>query len=232
MIAAPVDGVVATQIVKPGQAVQEGQPLLTVLPGDGMLEAELLVPQSRRWIHRARRSRACCATRPIHGRSSATSRGASPASATAPLGPGELGALPDNAGNGQPFYRVTVRLARQAITAYGKAETLKPGMLLDADILGETRRLAEWLFEPLYSLQGKFGSSLNCRTGACVIQPPRRADMRELNSVETRNVSGAIYQQEPWSSGGGTRRNPLYVYWDADKSLQDAQRPPSPSSAS
>jgi membrane fusion protein len=28
-------------------------------------------------------------------------------------------------------------------------------MLVDADILGETRRLYEWVLEPLYSLQGK-----------------------------------------------------------------------------
>jgi membrane fusion protein len=73
------------------------------------------------------------------------------------LNPGELGALVGNAQQGEPFYRVTVSLARQAITAYGKPEALKPGMLVDADILGEKRRLIEWLFEPLYSLKGKVG---------------------------------------------------------------------------
>jgi membrane fusion protein len=52
---------------------------------------------------------------------------------------------------------VTVRLAQQAITAYGKPEQLKPGMLLEADVLGEKRRLIEWVFEPLYSLKGKVG---------------------------------------------------------------------------
>ncbi|WP_277914475.1 hypothetical protein, partial [Pseudomonas aeruginosa] len=29
------------------------------------------------------------------------------------------------------------------------------GMLLDADILQDTRRLYEWVLEPLYSLTGK-----------------------------------------------------------------------------
>lgn len=52
---------------------------------------------------------------------------------------------------------MTVSLARQAITAYGKPEPLKPGMLLDADVLGERRRLIEWIFEPLYSLKGRVG---------------------------------------------------------------------------
>ncbi|MFL4114118.1 hypothetical protein, partial [Pseudomonas aeruginosa] len=32
---------------------------------------------------------------------------------------------------------------------------LQSGMLLDADILQDTRRLYEWVLEPLYSLTGK-----------------------------------------------------------------------------
>ena len=34
------------------------------------------------------------------------------------------------------------------------AQPLHPGMLLEADILGERRRLYEWLLEPLYALRG------------------------------------------------------------------------------
>jgi membrane fusion protein len=59
----------------------------------------------------------------------------------------------------EPFYRVTVALAKQSVMAYGKAEGLKPGMLLDADILGEKRKLIEWVFEPLYSIKGKVGGA-------------------------------------------------------------------------
>ena len=66
-----------------------------------------------------------------------------------------MGALIGNAQQGEPFYRVTVVLDKQAVTAFGKPEPLKPGMLLDADVLGEKRRLIEWVFEPLYSLKGK-----------------------------------------------------------------------------
>ncbi|WP_156304055.1 MULTISPECIES: hypothetical protein [Ottowia] len=50
-------------------------------------------------------------------------------------------------------------LPRQYITAYGRHENLKPGMLLDADIMGEKRRLIEWLVEPLYSVAGKVGNA-------------------------------------------------------------------------
>jgi len=156
-IAAPVSGIVAAQIVKPGQAVQNGQPLLTLLPGDGRLEAELLVP-SRAIGFIAPGDRVLLRYQAYpwqkfgqqHGRVSAVSRSA--------LGPAELGALTGNAGTGQPLYRVAVALERQSVAAYGRPEALKPGMAVEADILGERRRLCEWLFEPLYSLHRTIAS--------------------------------------------------------------------------
>lgn len=153
-VAAPVAGLVSAQLVKPGQAVQAGQPLLSLLPADDGLEAELLVP-----------SRAIGFIEPgdtvllryqaypyqkfghHEGKVARISRSA--------LGPAETGA--SNAQQAEPLYRVTVALAKQAVTAYGNEEPLRPGMLLNADILGERRRLIEWVFEPLYSLKAGFG---------------------------------------------------------------------------
>jgi Multidrug resistance efflux pump len=152
-INAPVGGLVASRLAEPGQAVQAGQPLMTLLPFNSKLQAQLLVP-----------SRAIGFVEPgdkvllryraypyqkfghYQGRVVRISRSA--------LSPGELGALVGNAEAGEPFYRITVSLAKQVVTAYGKPESLKPGMLVDADILGEKRRLIEWVFEPLYSLSG------------------------------------------------------------------------------
>ena len=158
VVNAPVTGVVATQVDKPGQAVQAGQPLMTLLPGDGRLEAELLVPsRAIGFIEPGDRVLLRYQAFPYQkfghqeGRVAAISRSA--------LSQGELAALIGNAQQGEPFYRVTVSLARQAITAYGKPESLRPGMVLDADVLGERRALIEWIFEPLYSLGGKVASN-------------------------------------------------------------------------
>lgn len=73
VVTAPVAGVVATQMAKPGQAIQLGQPLLSVVPGDGHLEAELLVP-SRAIGFIALEIPCCCAIKPSRIRSLVTSK--------------------------------------------------------------------------------------------------------------------------------------------------------------
>lgn len=156
-VSAPVTGVIATQLVKPGQAVQAGQPLLSLLPGNGTLEAELLVP-SRAIGFIEPGDKVLLRYQAYPYQKFGHQQGTVTRISRSALSSGELGALIGNAQQGEPFYRITVALARQTVTAYGKAELLKPGMLLEADVLGEKRRLIEWVFEPLYSLKGKVGS--------------------------------------------------------------------------
>ncbi|KAG1363064.1 hypothetical protein G6F57_017078 [Rhizopus arrhizus] len=57
--------------------------------------------------------------------------------------------MPGSTIQGEPMYRVTVALSSQEMDAYGRIERLKPGMTLEADILGERSSLAEWIFAPL-----------------------------------------------------------------------------------
>lgn len=55
----------------------------------------------------------------------------------------------------EPLYRIRLKLKQQSVLAYGKPVTLKPGMLLDATIILEHRRLYEWILEPLFSISGR-----------------------------------------------------------------------------
>jgi membrane fusion protein len=55
----------------------------------------------------------------------------------------------------EPFYRVIVALDSQTVQAYGKSITLQDGLQVEADILIDTRKLYEWVLEPLYSVTGK-----------------------------------------------------------------------------
>jgi membrane fusion protein len=158
LMKAPVAGLVASRLVQGGQALKAGQPLLSLLPRGSELRAQLMVP-----------SRAIGFVKPgdivllryeaypyqkfghYRGRVRRISRSA--------VNPGESTAL---AGNGQvtePYYRVSVTLEAQTVMTYGRQEPLRPGMALEADILGEHRKIYEWLLEPLYSLRGIAGSA-------------------------------------------------------------------------
>ena len=146
VVEAPVEGVIANRLVEPGQAVQAGQPLVSLLPAGSVLQAQLLVPsRAIGFVEEGDRVLLRYQAYPYQkfghqaGQVVRISRSA--------LNP-DRGA----SASVEPFYRVLVALERQTVTAYGEEEPLRPGMLLEADILGEHRRLVEWVLEPLYTL--------------------------------------------------------------------------------
>lgn len=57
----------------------------------------------------------------------------------------------------EPIFRVRLRLEKSTVRAYGEELSLKPGMLVDASIILEHRRLYEWVTEPLFSISGRRG---------------------------------------------------------------------------
>lgn len=154
VIKAPVSGTVSALLAQSGQGLQAGQQLMSIVPSAGGLQAQLLVP-----------SRAIGFVEPgdsvllryqaypyqkfghQRGRVVAVSRSA--------LAPSEIGF---GSGAREPYYRVLVALDRQTVRAYGKDEALKPGLLLEADIIGERRALWEWLLEPIFTVSGRLGS--------------------------------------------------------------------------
>lgn len=150
LVKAPLAGLVAHRFVEPGQAVQAGQPLLSLLPEGARLQAQLQVPsRAIGFIRPGDRVRLRYQAYPFQkfghqgGRVARISRSAVSPVAGAP--------------SSEPHYRILVALDRQDVLAYGRPEPLRPGMLLEADILGERRKLHEWLLEPLYSLRGRDG---------------------------------------------------------------------------
>jgi membrane fusion protein len=148
---APRAGIVSTLLVKPGQYVASGQPLLSILPRGSELEAQLLVPSNAiGFVHEGTPVVLRYQAYPYqkfgqqYGNVVQVSRSAlSPAEAATLLGQKVT----------TPLYRVLVSLDRQTIDAYGKAEALKPGMALNADLLLDRRSLWQWVFEPLYGLR-------------------------------------------------------------------------------
>jgi membrane fusion protein len=146
---APVAGSVANRLVEAGQSVQAGQPLLRILPRGSRLQAELLVPsRAIGFMDPGDRVQLRYHAYPYQKFGHHTGRVVRIArSAVKPAGSGSA-----------PLYRVLVELDSQSITAYGRPEPLRPGMALDADVLGARRKLYEWVMEPLYSVTGRLGS--------------------------------------------------------------------------
>lgn len=150
VIRAPRDGTVSAVLLKEGQMVLAGQPVLSLLPADTILQGQLLVPsRAVGFIEPGNRVVLRYAAFPYqkfgqqYGRVIDISRSA----LTGPEAQTLLGRPAP-----EPLYRVQVALDRQDVMAYGKREALKPGMAVDADILMERRSLLEWVFEPLYGM--------------------------------------------------------------------------------
>ena len=165
VLAAPVAGVVSALLGHAGQSVQEGQPILTLLPDGARLEAHLLVP-SRAIGFIAPGDPVLLRYQAFPYQKFGQARGEVLRVSRSALSRTELAALAVGGSATEPVYRVVVGLQHEHVLAFGRAEPLKSGMLLEADVLGETRRLWEWLLEPLISIQQPLPSAAGRRADA------------------------------------------------------------------
>jgi len=159
VVTAPQDGTVTDIQAEPGSTTQLNVPLLTIVPPDTLLQAQLFAPSRAIGFLRAgQRVQLRYQAFPYQkygsyaGTVLSVSRSAmSPTELTQ-----QLTGLTSLHGTTEPLYRITVALERQTVTAYGRAMPLQPGMELEADVVIETRTLIEWVFDPLFTLTGKW----------------------------------------------------------------------------
>lgn len=157
VVRAPQDGVVSGVLAVPGQTVTPAVALASLLPADAELQAHLFAPSSAVGFVRARQA-VQVRYQAFPYQKFGHQAGEVVQVARSPLQPSELAglALPGAAGAaGEPLYRITVRLDRQSVAAYGQPQALAPGMQLEADVLLDRRRLIEWLFEPVLGIAGR-----------------------------------------------------------------------------
>jgi len=158
VVSAPEAGTVTSMQAERGSRAEPGVPLLSIVPAGSPLEADLFSPsRSIGFLRPGQRVLLRYEAYPYQkfghyeGQIASISRSA--------LNPGELPAqvagLTSLIGTNEPVYKITVRLQSQHVNAYGKPVPLQPGMQLEADVLIESRRLIEWMLDPLYTLTGK-----------------------------------------------------------------------------
>ncbi|AWY40750.1 HlyD family efflux transporter periplasmic adaptor subunit [Pseudomonas putida] len=158
VITAPDDGVATAVLAESGQTVDSSRPVLSLIPNSALLQAEFYAPsKSIGFIKTGDSVRIRYQSFPYQkfGQHLGHVKSISKTS----ISPSELasmtGAVPGLGLDGEQFYRIRVDLEKQQVLAYGELRSLQTGMLLEADIFQESRRLYEWVLEPLYSLTGK-----------------------------------------------------------------------------
>jgi len=153
VLRAPSDGQMSTVLAEPGQVVQAGTQLAALLPARTPLQAHLYAPSSAVGFLRPHQA-VLLRYQAFPYQKFGQQAGEVLQVARTPLQAAELAqlGLPAAMAQGEPMYRITVQLQRQSVEAYGQDQPLSPGMLLEADVLLERRRLIEWIFEPLLSL--------------------------------------------------------------------------------
>lgn len=144
VVRAAVPGTISGLTARVGEAVSAQQPLMSIVPENATLHAQLDVPNAAiGFVEIGQTVRLAIDAFPyqrfgtIGGRVSSLSKS-----------PVARGGERSN-----PTYLVRIELDRQDILAYGKQQPLFAGMTLSARIATARQSLLEWLFEPLYALQ-------------------------------------------------------------------------------
>lgn len=167
LIVAPQAGILTTVTYQAGQAVNNGQPLGTLIPispdsesAGSPLEVHLYAP-SRAAGFVAAGQTVLIRYQSYPYQKFGLQEGIVLDVSKTPFAPNELPAnlastILSNAqqnilgfNSNEGLYRVKVKLRHQSISAYGKQQTLKPGMTLEADIVQDRRRIWEWVAEPI-----------------------------------------------------------------------------------
>ncbi len=165
MITAPETGIATLVLGNVGEAVDISKPLVSIVPMGAKLHAILYAPSRAIGFIKTGdtvliRYQAYPYQKFGHyeGTVAEVSKFASPAGEISDLGAlAGVGSANEAkpAGLQEPLYLITVNLAQQTVKTYGRLQQLQAGMLLEADVLQETRQLYEWVLEPLFSITGK-----------------------------------------------------------------------------
>jgi membrane fusion protein len=144
-IRAPVSGHIGSLAIHRGTSLAAGERMLTLVPRDSRLVAELAIPShAMGFVSKGQAINLHIDAYPYqkfgvrHGRVLDFDT----ATILQPARPGQMPVAE---------YRLVAELENQSVSAYGSEHALLAGMELSADIQLDRRTLLEWLFEPLLS---------------------------------------------------------------------------------
>ncbi|WP_108944594.1 HlyD family secretion protein [Shewanella halifaxensis] len=146
-------GTVTAIAAKEGEFLLPNRPLMSLMPKDAELIAELLLPsRSAGFLQLDDEARLRFDAFPYQRFGFIAAKISHIDKALISPGEADMPIQPDEA-----VYRIQATLESHSIQAYGEAFPLKAGMQIEADLILDTRSLLEWLLDPLYSLKGRVG---------------------------------------------------------------------------
>jgi membrane fusion protein len=165
-LVAPGPATVGTLAAHPGQSLQAGQTVLSLLPSaqadatSPALQAQLYAPsRTAGFVEPGQAVWLRLHAFPyqkfgmVPGSVAEVSR--------TPVLPQDLpngmaSALMSAAQSQEPLYRITVALQHHSLQAFGKTQPLKAGMSLEADVIQDRRAIWEWVLEPLLAAKARW----------------------------------------------------------------------------
>lgn len=157
LLKAPVDGIVSGLMATPGQSVNAGSMLASVVPASAKLEAVLYVPSTAMgFIKTGQGVRISYDAFPYQrfGQYRGTVRAISQTDVTSAV-QGSPTSTPQGGQDRRAVFMVRVALAQPSVRAYDTDIALRPGHTLTADIEIDRRRLIRWMLDPLFAFSGK-----------------------------------------------------------------------------
>ncbi len=146
VLRAPVAGRVTALTARAGQPVGPQAQLMTIVPKNSVLQAELAIPSSAiGFVKPGQTVRLAIDAFPYQRFGTVSGKVMTVATS----------ALNRTAPNGAAIsaYPVIVAIDQASISAFGRSERLVSGMTLSARIVTEKQSLLQWLFEPLYAVR-------------------------------------------------------------------------------
>lgn len=159
VVAAPADGQITLLQAEFGQSIDPARALAHIVPAGALLVAKLYAP-----------SRAAGFVRPgepvllrveaFPYQKYGQQAGRVAAVSAAAVGTAEIqGFVARPEWSGEPLFAITVQISAQAVPNGAHPLPLQTGMRVEADVLHETRRLYEWILEPLYAARSRVAST-------------------------------------------------------------------------
>lgn len=149
-IRAPVDGVISISIANAGDYVVQGTLLGSIIPKNSKLEGQLFVPTSKAGFIKLEQKILLKYYAYPYQRFGLYEATISSIDKSV-VNPQDVKLISTPIKMDEAYYRVTIDLKKQTVNVYDKPYPLAAGMIFDAVILGDKRKIWQWIFDSFYN---------------------------------------------------------------------------------